>query len=234
MNGVLELSSISIDVSRSGGRPSFCLRRYSKNPFANLDSRSEYSSKKNSPRQMKSSNPPARIWTIDESRAAIEELPPRDYLTWTYYQKWTARLERLHVKYGLVAVDEIAAGHSLRPGKALPRRLAAADVVKALSRGSYSRPTNTVASFKVGDRVRTNNIHPVTHTRLPRYARGRVGTVECVRGFHVFPDAVAIGQGENPQWLYTMVFDGHELWGERAEPTLKVSIEAWEPYLEPA
>jgi nitrile hydratase len=108
------------------------------------------------------------------------------------------------------------------------------DVPKALTRGSYSRPTNTVAQFKAGDRVRTKIINPPTHTRLPRYARGRTGTIDCVRGFHVFPDTVAIGQGENPQWLYTVLFEGRELWGEDCDPTLKVSIEAWEPYLEPA
>ena len=86
----------------------------------------------------------------------------------------------------------------------------------------------------VGDRVLTRNINPETHTRLPRYARGRTGVIECVRGFHVFPDTVAIGEGEQPQWLYTVLFEGRELWGESADPTLKVSIEAWEPYLESA
>ena len=80
--------------------------------------------------------------------------------------------------------------------------------------------------------MRTRNIHPPTHTRLPRYARGRRGTIEYVRGCHVFPDTVAIGKGENPQWLYTVRFAGRELWGEGADPTLTVSIEAWEPYLE--
>jgi nitrile hydratase beta subunit len=176
----------------------------------------------------------AKVWNIDRSRAAIEEMPPHHYLTMTYYEKWALRLEKLLLEYGLVSADEIAAGRSLRPGKALPRTLAAADVAKALSRGSYSRPSNTTPQFKAGDRVRAKNIHPPTHTRLPRYARGRVGVIECVRGHHVFPDSVATGQGENPQWLYTVLFDGRELWGERADPTLKVSIEAWEPYLEPA
>ena len=57
--------------------------------------------------------------------------------------------------------------------------------------------------------------------------------VEHIRGCHVFPDSVAIGQGENPQWLYTVCFDGPELWGEDSDPNLKVSIEAFEPYLEP-
>ena len=176
----------------------------------------------------------AKIWNIDRSRAAIEELPPQDYLMMTYYEKWALRLEKLLIEYGLLGVDEIAAGHSLRPAKPLERTLAAADVEKALTRGTYSRPAIAPARFKTGDRVYTRNIHPRTHTRLPRYARGRVGVIECVRGHHVFPDSVAIGQGENPQWLYTVLFEGRELWGESADPTLTVSIEAWEPYLEPA
>ena len=82
--------------------------------------------------------------------------------------------------------------------------------------------------------MRTKNIHPTTHTRLPRYARDKVGVVEALRGCHVFPDTVATGKGEDPQWLYTLLCDGRELWGESAEPSLKVSIEAFEPYLAPA
>jgi nitrile hydratase len=81
--------------------------------------------------------------------------------------------------------------------------------------------------------VRTKNINPPSHTRLPRYARGRGGVVEAVRGCHVFPDSVTTGGGENPQWLYTVVFDGRQLWGTNADPTLTVSVEAFEPYLEP-
>ena len=176
----------------------------------------------------------AKVWTIDRSRAAIEELPPKDYLSMSYYEKWAVRLEKLLLEFGLVDAEEIAAGHSLRAGKPLPRTLAAADVGKALTRGSYARPAAAPARFKLGDPVRTRNMHPKTHTRLPRYARGRTGVIEYVLGCHVFPDTVAIGQGENPQWLYTVRFEGRELWGESADPTLKVSIEAWEPYLEPA
>ena len=173
----------------------------------------------------------ARLWNIDMSRAAIEVLPPDVYLTRSYYAKWLLRLEQLLIDRGLVDADEIAAGHALRPGKPV-RKLNAADVAAALTRGSYGRTPSAPARFKVGERVRTRNINPVTHTRLPRYARGRVGTIECVRGCHVFPDSVAIGKGEDPQWLYTLVFEGRELWGEGSDPTLKVSIEAFEPYLE--
>jgi nitrile hydratase subunit beta len=174
------------------------------------------------------------VTNIDQSRAAIEALPPDLYLTSSYYKKWALGLEARLVKYGLAGADEIKAGHALRPGRALKRKLAAADVANSLTRGSFARLAKAPARFKPGDRVRTRNDHPATHTRLPRYARGRVGVVEALRGCHVFPDAAAIGKGEDPQWLYTVLFEGCELWGDSAEPALKVSIEAFEPYLEPA
>lgn len=174
------------------------------------------------------------IWTIDETRAGIERLPPQVYLGSSYYRKWELRLENLLVEKGLADADELAAGHALRPGKALKRTMKPADVANALSRGSFARPAQGPARFKAGDKVRTKNIHPTTHTRLPRYARGKVGVIEANRGCHVYPDTVAIGQGENPQWVYTVLFDGRELWGEACDPSLKVSIEAFEPYLEKA
>jgi nitrile hydratase len=172
------------------------------------------------------------IWTIDETRAGIERLPPEVYLGSSYYRKWELRLEKLLVEKGLADADEIASGHALRPGKVLKRTMKTADVANALSRGSFARPAQGPAHFKAGDKVRTKNIHPATHTRLPRYARGKTGVVEAIRGCHVYPDTVAIGQGEDPQWLYTVLFDGRELWGEASDPSLKVSIEAFEPYLE--
>ena len=174
------------------------------------------------------------VWTLDESRASIEALPPEIYLSASYYGKWALGLEHRMIEYGLAGADEIAAGHALRPANPLAHKFTTADLPRTLTRGSYGRTPQTAARFKPGDRVRTKNIHPATHTRLPRYARGRVGVVETVRGCHVFPDSVAVGAGENPQWLYTVLFDGRELWGENTDPTLKVSIEAFEPYLEAA
>jgi nitrile hydratase beta subunit len=173
-------------------------------------------------------------WSIDEGRAGIEALPPDVYLASSYYGKWARRLENMVVARGLAGADEIAAGHALRAGEPLKRNLTAADVPRTLTRGSFGRPAPAPARFKAGDRVRAKNIHPSTHTRLPRYARGHVGAIEAIRGCHVFPDSAAIGAGENPQWLYTVLFDGRELWGEATDATLKVSIEAFEPYLESA
>ncbi|HZU91863.1 MAG TPA: nitrile hydratase subunit beta [Stellaceae bacterium] len=175
-----------------------------------------------------------RLWTIDGGRASLEALPPLVYLGSSYYERWLYGLENRLVQHGLAGADEIAAGRSLRPGVRLNRKLTAADVAGTLNRGDYARPASAPARFKRGDPVRARNINPATHTRLPRYVRGKLGTVEAVRGCHVFPDTAATGAGENPQWLYTVVFSGRELWGEEADPTLSVSVEAFEPYLLPA
>jgi len=173
-------------------------------------------------------------WNIDVGRSGIEELPPEVYLTRSYYGKWALRLEKLVVKLGFAGADEIAAGRALRPGKTIERKFDVPAMSRTLARGSFGRKETSPARFQVGDRVRAKNIHPATHTRLPRYARGRVGVIEALRGCHVFPDSAAIGAGENPQWLYTVLFEGRELWGENADPTLRVSIEAFDPYLETA
>jgi nitrile hydratase len=173
-----------------------------------------------------------RAWNIDMSRDALERLPPHVYLAVSYYHRWALGLERNAVEKGLIDADEVTAGHALRPGKPV-KRMTKGDIGGAFTRGSFNRETSTSPRFKPGDRVRTKNVNPASHTRLPRYARGRVGVVEAVRGCHVFPDSVTTGGGENPQWLYTVRFEGRELWGEGADPNLKVSVEAFEPYLEP-
>jgi nitrile hydratase subunit beta len=176
----------------------------------------------------------AGVWSLDAFRASLETLPPVQYLAASYYRRWLLGLETRLLERGLVAADELAAGRTLRPGTALSRKLAAEDVGAALRRGTFARPSPAPARFALGDRVRTRNLNPATHTRLPRYARGRLGVVEAIRGCHVFPDASALAKSEDPQWLYTVLFEGRELWGESADPSLKVSIEAFEPYLEPA
>ena len=174
-------------------------------------------------------------WNIDMGRFACENRPPAEYLSMTYYQIWFAALETMLKERELVADDEISAGHSLRAPKPVKRILSPGDVAKTLHRGGPTeRQTNTSAAFKAGGKVRAKNINPLTHTRLPRYVRGHIGTIERVIGCHVFPDSNATGAGENPQWLYTVRFDGPELWGKDTDPTLKVSIDAFEPYLEPA
>ena len=174
-----------------------------------------------------------QFWAIDGGRAAIESLPPKTYLTASYYAKWLMGLERSLVRTGIVGADEIEAGRSLRPVPDHPYIMTVADVAN-LQRGNFDRPAASPARFTPGDRIRTLNLNPDTHTRVPRYACGKEGLIEAVRGCHVFPDAAAIGAAENPRWLYTVVFTGRELWGADADPSLSVSIEAFEPYLAPS
>ncbi len=172
-------------------------------------------------------------WTIDESRHARENIPPADYLGASYYEIWTRALEVLLERHGFATRAEIDAGHK-QAEPAVPKRILMADMVAGVlaKGGPCDRPVEAEPRFQPGDRVRTRNFNPETHTRLPRYARAKTGVVEAVQGSYVFPDDNAHGKGENPQWVYTVVFDGVEIWGEGADPTLTVSIDAWESYLE--
>jgi nitrile hydratase len=172
-------------------------------------------------------------WNLDEVRFAREDREPLEYLAMSYYERWLAGLERLLAERGLVDPDELAAGRSLQPVRAV-RQVLSVEEAGTLGRGNSIREAPAPARFAPGDRVRAENINPAGHTRLPRYVRGRVGTVLLVHGAHVFPDSHAHGCGEDPQWLYTVGFDGHELWGAEADPSLTVSVDAFEPYLEPA
>jgi len=116
-------------------------------------------------------------WNIDISRHARETLHPADYLSSSYYEIWIKALSKLLASRGLVSAEEIAAGGKLetpRPTSRTP--LKAADVPAMLAKGgACDRPLDRVPRFAIGDRVRTRNINPTGHTRLPRYARGKLG-----------------------------------------------------------
>lgn len=176
-------------------------------------------------------------WNIDMSRATRETLP--EYARLSYYEIWIAALEKLLVERGLLARAELVRGRALDdpPPRPPAQVLRAGDVAAALARGSPTErpPAATPPRFRLGERVRAKAVVVPHHTRLPGYVRGKVGVVESLRGCHVFADAHALGLGEQPTWLYSVVFDGVALWGT-AEPgaqQVRVSVDAWEPYLEP-
>jgi nitrile hydratase subunit beta len=172
------------------------------------------------------------VWNIDMSRRARETLP--DYGSLSYYEIWIKALEKLLVEHALVEVDELSAGQRHGPARPVPRVLRATEVPAVLSAGApTNRPPHTAARFVTGQRVRTRSGEVGHHTRLPGYVRGKVGRIDRVNGVHVFADTHARGLGEQPQWLYTVAFTARELWGEEAGEDLTVSIDAWEPYLEP-
>lgn len=171
-------------------------------------------------------------WNLDMSRAARETLPR--YATLSYYEIWLAGLEKLLLSRGMLDEAEIAAASPSLPPVPVPRVLAAANVDSVLARGAPTvRPATAPARWQVGDQVRTRADAMNFHTRLPSYARGKCGIIERAHGMHVFADTHAQGLGEQPQWLYTVVFQGIDLWPD-AVPGLTVSVDAWEPYLEAA
>jgi nitrile hydratase subunit beta len=176
-----------------------------------------------------------RKWNIDAFRHSIERLPPADYVRMSYYEKWLAGLITLLTESGLVTQVELESGRPA-PGavKATPALTAERAATVVAARGSFDRPVNTPPRFEVGQSVRAKKINPTGHTRLPRYARGRIGIVDRVHGAHVFPDSNAHFQGENPQHLYSVRFSARELWGEEAAPRDAVYIDLWEGYLDPA
>jgi nitrile hydratase len=150
----------------------------------------------------------------------------------SYYEKWIAGLESLMLEKGLVSARELETGRpDTGAAKATPP-LPAADLARAAASGGPTlREIAKGPLFAVGQRVRARNIHPLGHTRLPRYARGRPGTVTMHHGAHVFPDANAHGKGEAPQHLYQARFEAKDLWG--AGGSGAVYLDLWEDYLEP-
>jgi len=174
-------------------------------------------------------------WTLDMSRHARERIPPAEYLGSGYYEIWFAGLRRIVVERGLVSQNELASGRSAGPAKKLPRKLSPETGPAVLAKGGPTeRPATAAAKFKPGDRVRAKTMHPTGHTRLPRYVRGRTGSIAKAYGAHVFPDASAAGGGEDPRWLYSVAFDAVELWGETGRAGDEVLLDLFEPYLEPA
>ena len=136
------------------------------------------------------------------------------------------------LKHGVATREEIETGHALAPVAQTPQPVTAAMLANMVRCGSpYDRPARAPTKFKVGDKVRARNMHPKTHTRLPRYVRGHVGG-----GAHRRLPRVSRQQGDRrprgPALALHVRFDGRELWGADSDPTIRVAVEAWEPYLE--
>jgi len=174
-------------------------------------------------------------WNIDASRHSREVIPPAEYLRMSYYEKWYAGLVGLLINSSLVTRAEVESGVP-SPGSAKATPPLTADNIPAMlaTRINASRDVKVTPRFQAGQRVRARNMHPVGHTRLPRYARGKVGTIERDHGVFVFPDTNAHFLGEKPQHVYSVRFAARELWGEQAAPRDSVYLAMWDDYLEPA
>ncbi|MBI3000823.1 MAG: nitrile hydratase subunit beta [Deltaproteobacteria bacterium] len=176
----------------------------------------------------------------DEMRYARERMSPLHYLAARYYERTLHALEQNLLAKGIITEEELAArAEEFKKTQALPARTGNRELVdlagQLIQRGRGIRRFELEAAprFEPGDPVATRNIHPKGHTRLPRYARGKHGVIVRVHGAYAFADTVASGLGENPQYVYSVRFDGLELWGSDAEPNTVVYLDLWESYLEP-
>ncbi|HUJ22801.1 MAG TPA: nitrile hydratase subunit beta, partial [Bryobacteraceae bacterium] len=125
-------------------------------------------------------------WNIDAGRHQIELIPAAEYLRMSYYQKWFARLVALIAKTGMATGEELDSGKAAPGSARATPALTAETVPKMLANSAVaSRNIPALPRFQVGERVRARNIHPTGHTRLPRYARGKLGTIDRHHGAFV-------------------------------------------------
>jgi nitrile hydratase beta subunit len=173
-----------------------------------------------------------RRWNIDANRHSLERLPPSDYLSMSYYEKWASGLVNLSVEKGLMSRAEVRSGRPDPDCETAKPPVDAAGVLAFLPLGRPSaRQMDDGPRFAVGDVVRTARHMQAGHTRLPRYLRDRVGEIIACHGGHVFPDVSFKMEGEVAQHLYTVRFRGTEIWGDGAEPGHSIAADLWESYL---
>jgi nitrile hydratase beta subunit len=188
-----------------------------------------------------------RVWAINLCtrmpaglRPEIEVIPPASYLRYSYYEKWLhAKVEGL-IKAGLIDRDELAQREvaiAADPAAVANPIIEPARVTERLERlHTFNSPDTEPTGepqFRAGNEVRVRNINPPGHTRMPRYTRGHIGIVQQLWGWHRIEDQDPPGvMTERAEPVYSVRFEGAELWGDQAEPNQAVYIDMWESYLE--
>ena len=166
-------------------------------------------------------------------RTQIELIPPAEYLRMSYYERWLAALQQILIETGMATPAEIESGKAVGKAAAGHHVLTAAEVPSWNVPDTSPKLTAT-AHFHPGQRVRARNLNPVGHTRLPRYVRGKLGTIERDGDVEALQDSDIQGLGPKQQHVYTVRFAARELWGDRASPHDYVYAALWEGYLESA
>jgi len=174
----------------------------------------------------------ARCFNVDEFRRTIERIPPVQYLTASYYERWLYAVEALLAEKGIISRDDLEG--AMRGQVERGMQLATARVESA-ARMHLRTPDHRARKprFRIGEHVFTKNINPPGHTRMPRYTRGKRGIIRYDWGVFVFPDSRAHGLGRNPQHCYGVEFKGRELWGQDHPVRERIYLDLWEDYLEP-
>jgi nitrile hydratase beta subunit len=166
-----------------------------------------------------------RLTNTHAFRHAIERMDPVHYLSSPYYEHWLTAFAAMLVEKGVVTHAELEARAGGHVPLSHPLRATAA---------VCSAPSAAAPRFKVGSTVVVRNLHPLGHTRCPRYVRGKRGVITRIDGLFQLPDVAAHSTERCEQYAYDVRFDGGELWGDAAEAKSAVYVDLWESYLEPA
>ena len=176
-----------------------------------------------------------RAMRLGSLRPYIESIPAADYLRMSYYERWyTAMVNRI-IERGDVTRAEVESGRadpvSAKETPALTPSVAREYIFRT---PKTELDIELAPRFHVRDRVLGRNIHPTTHTRMPRYTRGKTGVVERDRGVFNLPDDEEVSAEPKPQHVYLIRYTAQQLWGEEASTHDSVYIDMWEDYLDPA
>lgn len=184
----------------------------------------------------------SRTFAIDQARARVEEPPPVAYLSMSYYEQWLYSLEANLVASGVLAreqIEERVAALAEDPDAPLPpgeNEELTGILRMMIAEGVPPQEVDGKPRFGPGDRVETKIIRVhrpgQEHTRLPGYAQGRTGVIEIVHPPQPLPDAVVAGRGMRPEYLYSVRFQGRDLWSDAGSES--VNVDLWESYLKPA
>jgi nitrile hydratase subunit beta len=177
---------------------------------------------------------------LDAFRHAQSRLDREHYFEDGYYGRWLYGAENLLYDSSIIApgtvearaanlADRQAGGSGDVAVEPPPPEPSKPDYAPTAA-GSI-RAVDAAPAFEVGQRVRARSTEPSGHTRLPRYVMGHEGTVVIAEPAQVLPDSHAHFQGEQAQWVYTVRFDSHELFGPDAE-RFDLNIDLYEDYLE--
>ncbi len=178
------------------------------------------------------------VFNLDEQRRMVESLPPAQYLSSTYFERWLAALRLLLEEKGVLSAQGVeAALEQLEHARGTQARRVdpalAAAVLSQIKHPPKRLRQGAPPRFRPGDRVLAKNRHVHGHTRLPRYIRGKQGIVDRVHGIYDLPDMTAHGRGPHPEPVYSIRFAARDLWGEAAAEKDSVYIDLWESYLDP-
>lgn len=176
---------------------------------------------------------------VGGQRDVVEQLPATQYLTLSYHERRLHQLAERAIAGGLVGAQELEARvKQYQAHWAPPVPTRAHGEAPAVSVGRLFTPRRAAdptgePHFKPGDHVLARNLNWVGHNRLPRYIRWKRGSVQRVNGWYEIEDAHQERFERSAQPIYTVGFDGSEVWGPECEPNLRIYLELWEGYLEP-